>query len=144
VNASTGEVVKVPFDDIVHVGGDTQALFNFEYRIPIAKPITLAPFVDIGNSWVLNSKALSRQVSDSLGQVSLQNINFLPGTNSGLRVSTGVELQITLPVINLPLRLIFALNPSRIDRTYIGPSAGTPVSIQQPFQGFRFAIGKTF
>jgi len=144
VNASTGEVVKVPFDDIVHVGGDTQALFNFEYRIPIAKPITLAPFVDIGNSWVLNTKALLRQVTDPLGQVSLQNISFLPGTNSGLRVSTGVELQITLPVINLPLRLIFALNPSRIDRTYIGPSASTPVSVQQPFQGFRFAIGKTF
>jgi len=144
VNASTGEVVKVPFDDIVHVGGDTQALFNFEYRIPIAKLITLAPFVDVGNSWVLNSKALSRQVTDSLGQVSLQNINFLSGTNSGLRVSTGLELQITMPIINLPLRLIFALNPSRIDRTFIGPSAGTPVSVQQPFQGFRFSIGKTF
>jgi outer membrane protein assembly factor BamA len=98
----------------------------------------------VGNSWVLNSKALSRQVSDSLGQTTLQNVNFLSGTNSGVRVSTGIELQITMPVINLPFRLIFGVNPGRIDRTYVGPSAGTPISIHQPFQGFRFSIGKTF
>jgi outer membrane protein insertion porin family len=144
VNASTGEVVKVPYDDIVHVGGDTQAVFNFEYRIPIAGPITLAPFVDVGNSWVTNSKSLLRQVTDPLGQTSLQNVQFLSGTNSGLRVSTGLELQITMPVINVPFRLIFALNPSRINQTYVGPSAGTPLSIKEPFQGFRFSIGKTF
>src|SRR5262245_39229922 len=144
VNASTGEVVKVPYDDIVHVGGDTQAVFNFEYRIPIAGPITLAPFVDVGNSWVINSKSLLRQVTDPLGQTSLQNVHFLSGTNSGLRVSTGLELQITMPVIHMPFRLIFALNPSRINQTYVGPSAGTPLSIKEPFQGFRFSIGKTF
>jgi outer membrane protein insertion porin family len=144
VNGSTGETVKVPFDDIVHVGGDTQAVFNLEYRIPLVRSITLAPFVDIGNSWVINSKSLLRQVTDPRGQASLQGVNFLPGTNSGLRVSAGVELQITMPIINLPLRLIFAFNPSRIDRTYVGPSAGTPLSIQQPSQGFRFSIGKTF
>jgi len=144
VDASTGEVIKVPYDDIVHVGGDTQALFNFEYRIPIAGPITLAPFVDIGNSWVTNSKSLLRQVTDPLGQTSLQNVRFLSGTNSRLRVSTGLELQITLPIINMPLRLIYALNPNRINQTYVGPSAGTPVSIREPFRGFKFSIGKTF
>jgi outer membrane protein insertion porin family len=144
VNAATGEVTKVPYDDIVHVGGDTRATFNFEYRIPIAGPVTLAPFVDVGNSWVLNSKSLLRQVTDPLGQTSLQNVKFLSGTNSGLRVSTGLELQITMPIINLPFRLIFALNPNRINQTYIGPSAGTPLSIKQPFQGFKFTIGKTF
>jgi outer membrane protein insertion porin family len=144
VDASTGEVIKVPYDDIVHVGGDTQAVLNFEYRIPIAGPITLAPFVDIGNSWVINSKSLLRQVTDPLGQTSLQNVKLLSGTNSGLRVSTGLELQITMPVINIPFRLIFALNPNRINQTFVGPTAGTPLSINQPFQGFKFSIGKTF
>ena len=131
-------------DDILRVGGDTQALLNFEYRIPIEGPITLAPFVDVGNSWVLDSKALLRQVSDSLGNTQAQNVRFLSGTNSGVRVSTGVELQITLPMINLPFRLIFAVNPTRINRTYVGPSFGNPVSIREPFQGFKFTIGKTF
>jgi outer membrane protein insertion porin family len=144
VDPTTGVSTTVPFDDIVHVGGDTQGLFNFEYRIPITGPFTLAPFFDVGNTWVLNRNALLRNVTDSLGQVSAQSVNLLPGTNSGLRISTGVELQITLPIINLPMRLIFAVNPSRIDRTYIGPTVGTPINVQQPFQGFRFSIGKTF
>ncbi len=30
------------------VGGDTRALFNFEYRVPIAGPVSLAAFADVG------------------------------------------------------------------------------------------------
>jgi outer membrane protein insertion porin family len=134
----------VQHDDILRVGGDTQALLNFEYRIPIAGPITLAPFVDVGNSWVLDTKSLRRQVSDALGNMQAQNVRFLPGSNSGIRVSTGVELQITMPLINLPFRLIFAVNPTRINQTYVGPNFGNPISIREPFQGFKFTIGKTF
>ena len=29
-------------------GGDTAAVFNYEYRIPIFGPVTLAPFIDAG------------------------------------------------------------------------------------------------
>jgi len=134
----------VAYDDVVRVGGDTQAVLNFEYRIPIGGPVTVAPFVDVGNSWVLNSKALRRQVTNALGQTQLEDVSFLSGTNRGLRASTGVELQITIPVINLPFRLIFALNPSRIDKTYSGPTAGTPLSVREPSRGFKFTIGKTF
>src|SRR5262245_16453876 len=143
VNAS-GETVKTLYDDIVHVGGDAQTVFNLEYRIPIAGPITLVPFFDAGNSWVIDTKSFLRQVTDQLGQVSTQNVRFLPGTNSGLRVSTGLELQINVPYINLPFRLTFAMNPERINRTYIGPSTGTPINVNSPFQGFKFSIGKTF
>src|SRR5262249_30384631 len=89
---ASGNTVQTPYDDVVHVGGDAQAVFNFEYRIPIAGPVTLVPFLDAGNSWVLDTKALLRQVTDPLGQTSLQSVKFLPGTNSGLRVSTGLEL----------------------------------------------------
>jgi outer membrane protein insertion porin family len=134
----------VAYDDMVRVGGDTQAVLNFEYRIPIGGPVTVAPFVDVGNSWVLDSKALRRLVTNALGQRQLEDVGFLSGTNRGLRASTGVELQITMPVINLPLRLIFALNPSRIDKTYYGPTAGTPLSVREPARGFKFTIGKTF
>jgi outer membrane protein insertion porin family len=134
----------VQHDDIVRVGGDTQLLLNLEYRIPIAAPITLAPFVDVGNSWVLNSRALQRQVTDSLGRVQSENVRFLPGTNAGLRMSTGIELQITMPVLNLPIRLIFALNPSRVDQTYTGPTTGTLLPVREPSRAFKFSIGKTF
>jgi outer membrane protein insertion porin family len=129
---------------MVRIGGDTQAVLNFEYRIPIAGPVTLAPFVDIGNSWVLDSKALRRRVADSAGRLQLQDVQFLSSTNSGIRMSTGLELQITLPVVHLPFRLIYGFNPARIDRNYVGPTAGTPLSIHDPRGGFKFSIGKTF
>ena len=104
-----------PFDDVVYVGGDTQGVLNIEYRIPIiGQCFTMAPFFDVGNSWVLKKNQLSRQVVDSEGKFTTEAVRFLPGTNSGIRTSTGVELQVMMPVINAPFRLIFAVNPNRI------------------------------
>jgi outer membrane protein insertion porin family len=131
------------YDDIVYVGGDTQQIFNFEYRIPIAGPITLAPFLDAGNTWVTRSRDLTRTIIDSTGVRTIP-ANFLPGTNSGLRVSTGVELQVIMPVINAPFRLDFALNPARIDQTFVGPVSGLPFTIHQPSHDFKFTVGRTF
>lgn len=37
---------EIPF--YTAVGGDTRLLFNFEYRVPIAGPVSLAAFTDIG------------------------------------------------------------------------------------------------
>jgi outer membrane protein insertion porin family len=37
---------EIPF--YTAVGGDTRLLFNFEYRIPIAGPVALAAFADVG------------------------------------------------------------------------------------------------
>jgi outer membrane protein insertion porin family len=37
------------------VGGDTQLLGNFEYRIPLFGPVSLAAFADIGSSFNLRS-----------------------------------------------------------------------------------------
>jgi hypothetical protein len=36
------------------------------------------------------------------------------------------------------------MNPERINRTYIGPTTGTPINVNSQFQGFKFSIGKTF
>ncbi|HXG68403.1 MAG TPA: outer membrane protein assembly factor BamA [Blastocatellia bacterium] len=41
------------------VGGDTQLLFNFEYRIPIIGPVQFVPFLDIGS--VFNLRELEDQ-----------------------------------------------------------------------------------
>lgn len=140
-----GNSVTNPTDDVVYVGGDTQAVMNFEYRIPIVGQIvTLAPFFDAGNAWVTDKAQLTRQVLNSSGQFNTVPVQFLPGTNSGIRTSTGLELQIMLPVIRAPFRIIFAENPNRIHGTFLGPATGTPFSIIEKAHDFKFTIGRTF
>ncbi len=45
---------KVSTDFYTPVGGDTALLFNFEYRIPIAGPVSMAAFFDAGSSFNLS------------------------------------------------------------------------------------------
>jgi outer membrane protein insertion porin family len=144
LDPETGLNIKRPFDDIVYVGGDTQGVMNLEYRIPVVGPITLAPFLDVGNSWVARKNQLRREIIDSDGRVTIENVRFLPGTNSGFRASTGLEVQVVMPVINAPFRLIFAFNPSRISRTYIGDTTGLPFFISEPKRDLKFTVGRTF
>jgi len=141
----TGNAVQRSFDNIVYVGGDTQGVVNIEYRIPIVGHVfTMAPYFDIGNAWVIKKGHLTRQVLDSEGQLQTEIVKFLPGTNSGFRTSTGVELQVMMPVINAPFRLIFAFNPNRLDRTSFGPATGTPVTLFEKKRDFKFTVGRTF
>jgi outer membrane protein insertion porin family len=144
VTDAAGKVNKKPYDDIVYVGGDTQGIFNFEYRIPLAGPITLAAFADAGNTWVSNKRALQRQVVDADGHLRQEKVQFLPGTNASVRVSTGAELQVVMPVINAPFRIVFAVNPRRLDHVYTGPTTGAPLTIREPAHDIRFTVGRTF
>ena len=140
----TGRTVNRNFDDIVYVGGDTQLIFNLEYRIPlIGQVVSLVPFMDVGNAWVLKPQELERRIV-SPGLIQDLPAQFLPGTNSGLRMSTGVEFQVVMPVLNAPFRVDFAFNPARIDQSFIGPVTGTPFSIHQPGHNFKFTVGRTF
>jgi len=140
----TSKTMNKPYDDIVYVGGDTQAIFNLEYRIPlIGQTVSLVPFLDTGNTWVLKKAELERKIV-SPGLIETLPAQFLPGTNSGLRMSTGIELQIVLPVLNAPFRIDFAFNPARIDRNFIGPVTGIPFGIHQPAHDFKFTVGRTF
>jgi outer membrane protein insertion porin family len=140
-----GNAVSQVVDDIVYVGGDTQGVANVEYRIPIVgQVLTLAPYLDIGNAWVLKKDQLTRQIVNSQGQLVRQPVVFLPGTNSGFRMSTGLELQILLPIINVPFRVIYAINPSRLNSNFVGPTTGVPFGIHEKFNEFKFTIGRTF
>jgi outer membrane protein insertion porin family len=144
VDPRTFQTVLKPFDDIVYVGGDTQAVFNFEYRIPlIGHTVSFVPFADIGNAWVLKPQELERRIVTPT-EVQVLPAQFLPGTNSGLRMSTGVEFQVIMPVLNAPFRIDWALNPFRVDNTFIGPVSGTPFGIHQPAHDFKFTVGRTF
>jgi outer membrane protein insertion porin family len=145
LDPETGGTVLTPFDDTVPVGGDTQSVFNLEYRIPIVgRTVTLSPFADVGNAWVIQKSQLTREVRNSSGVLTKQTAVFLPGTNSGIRMSTGVEVGVLLPVLNAPFRVILAWNPQRVDRVYNGPTTGLPFALREEKRGFKFTVGKTF
>jgi outer membrane protein insertion porin family len=136
---SPGALINVPVARLVYPGGDTSIVANLEYRIPLAGPLAVAFFADFGmNMAVLQSQlrlspALVNQLNTSpFGCVSgtatfvncsgaTQNLHFgdslrpLAGTNYVPRMSTGVEFQITVPMINAPFRLYYAYNPLRLD-----------------------------
>jgi outer membrane protein insertion porin family len=140
----TFKTVQRPFDDIVYVGGDTTLVMNLEYRIPlIGKVVALVPFMDAGNAWVMKEGELERKIVTP-GLIQVLPAQFLPGTNSGLRMSTGVEFQVVMPVLNAPFRIDYALNPMRIDQTFNGPVTGIPFAIHMPGHAFKFTVGRTF
>ncbi len=159
----------VPIYQLILPGGDTSAVANYEYRIPIFGPVTLAPFVDAG----IDKLLLPSQLGLNQGQV--DNLNSLypqadfgkrayiaPGTQP-IRISTGLELQVLMPVVNAPFRLYWAYNPSIVstvlqapvvaDRSFFPNNASYQNAIQyigqpQPYHErhdiFRFSIGRTF
>ncbi len=145
IDPETGNAIVRPYDDIVYVGGDTQGVINFEYRIPlIGRVVTAAPYFDIGNAWVLRKNQLTRQIFNSEGQIEIEKVRFLPGTNSGFRTSTGVEFQVMMPVINAPFRLIMAFNPNRLDNVIYLPATGQPFKFFEKGRDFKFTVGRTF
>ncbi|MBP1608124.1 MAG: surface antigen [Acidobacteria bacterium] len=127
---------------IISLGGDTLALFNGEYRIPIIGPLSMSAFYDLGISRISNSASLGGY-GKSLGIVnqntSIQLIGF---TNSTFRGSTGLEIQFILPVVSAPFRLIFAYNPQTLNETvYVGT---TPYYLKEPRHEVKFTIGRSF
>ncbi|HXZ80914.1 MAG TPA: outer membrane protein assembly factor BamA [Terriglobales bacterium] len=181
--------IPLPVSRIIFPGGDTSLVSNLEYRMPIAGPVTLAPFVDFGMNFVvresqlqINQTQLASLNSTAFGCPSLDvtfncvggsNLNFngqlkiASGTNYAPRMSTGLELQVIMPVINAPFRIYYAYNPLRIDQVTVTPNAITrsmfPVggagdttfqlvqrnlnpnyTISEPKKTFRFTVSTTF
>jgi outer membrane protein insertion porin family len=187
--------VPLPVWSLVYPGGDTSEVANVEYRVPIAGSVTLAAFMDVGWNMALRLSqlrianmqmaTLSNTVygcatvnSSSLECVPTANIQGfntnidpyirpLSGTNGIARMSTGLELQMTLPVINAPFRIYYAFNPLRMD-TVVQPgnqitrslfpdnAAGTYTyqqalatyggryKLYEPSCTFRFSVATTF
>jgi len=168
---STGVPVTqtIPIYQLIYPGGDTQLIGNFEYRIPIFGPLTMALFFDAGVNRIL----LPGELKMNPGRVTQLNAEFpqaafngkvrvAPGTQN-LRSSTGIEFQVLLPVVQAPFRVYWAYNPNRIDqylqppivadRSYFPNNATFLNSIASfgqayPFferhSTFRFTIGRTF
>jgi len=91
--------MSIPTFQMITPGGDMQLLSNFEYRIPIIGPVTLAPFVDAGVNKILRASQLTMEPSrvgdlnNTFPQAGYDGrVRIAPGTQKP-RVSTGVELR---------------------------------------------------
>jgi outer membrane protein insertion porin family len=196
---SPAQVANIPVYQLIFPGGDTSMVANLEYRIPIVGPVTLAPFVDVGWDMILQQSQL-RMASDILSGLNTattygctnptcstgtlqsflgpnfafpQNIRPIAGTNGVMRMSTGLELQVILPIVNAPFRIYYAINPKRLDTIAYPPTGpggqpliqrsmfppggagdftyqqtmalyGTGYRIKEPANTFRFSVATTF
>jgi outer membrane protein insertion porin family len=169
VTQFTPVTMTIPSYQLTFPGGDTSVVTNFEYRIPIVGPVVLALFGDAG----IDKLALPGQLRLNPGRIDQLNAQFpqagfggnayiAPGTQK-IRASTGLELQVLMPVVNAPFRLYWAYNPS-IFRGYLQApivadrssfpneatyqhaisSIGAPIPFFERHSTFRFSVGRTF
>ena len=152
-NPNSGAIsVPIPIDQIVFPGGDLSAWGNLEYRITIAGPVAIVPFVDAGIDPIVRRSQLQIALAQYQGVTSTlfgcphtdpttatgctpgslldprpsQFLQVLNSTNWQVRMSTGLELQMFLPVVNAPFRIYWAYNPLRLNTPANAPIAITP------------------
>ncbi|MGB2635076.1 MAG: outer membrane protein assembly factor BamA [Candidatus Acidiferrum sp.] len=113
---------------ITFPGADTQSVANFEYRIPIAGPVSMTLFDDVGTDGILNKNALKLDptgVENINQQFPLANqgqqLQIAPNTNFHLRDSVGIEFNINIPIVQAPFRIYWAYNPLRLYETIVAP-----------------------
>jgi outer membrane protein insertion porin family len=181
--------IPVPAQTIIYAGGDTSITSNLEYRIPIVPHVTLAAFDDFGvnfialpsqlnltpeNLQLLNGTPFGCSSFDvSFNCAGTKTVTFTPnlkpiaGTNYTPRMSTGLELQVLLPIVNAPFRIYYAYNPLRLDTIVNNKSLitrdmfpsgsagdftfqqalityGSPYLLREPKKTFRFTVSTTF
>ncbi len=90
------------------LGGNKYLVANAEYYFDIFGPLRFLFFYDAGQAFLEDERIDLRK----------------------FRTSTGAELRFFMPVINVPFRLIYAINPQR--------------DAFQPKSTFKFAVGTTF
>jgi outer membrane protein insertion porin family len=161
----------IPIYQLILPGGDTAAVFNYEYRIPIIGPVTLAPFLDAGiNRLSVPSQlglnpARVEELNSLFPQASLSPHAIIAPNTQVPRVSVGLELQVLMPVVNAPFRLYWAYNLSYLNTNLQAPFVadrssfpndatyreavrlyGLPIpgGIDERRSLFRFSIGRTF
>ncbi len=162
--------MTVPSYQVTFPGGDTTVVGNFEYRIPIVGPVTLALFADAGMDRLLfpgqlhlNSERLE-ELNQEFPQAGFTNQAFIQPGSQQIRTSTGLELQVLMPVVNAPFRIYWAYNPTRFEGTLTAPvvadksyfpnsatynNAISSIGAVLPYSAersamFRFTVGRTF
>jgi outer membrane protein insertion porin family len=131
-----GSSTRIPINTPIFPGGDTSVLANFEYRVPIAGPVTAAYFIDIGSAFIMRKSQL--QIQPSALQSITSEFPFFPvpktivplsGTNFKPRSSTGLTIQIILPVVNAPFQVYYGYNWLRLNEVLVPPQILPPRSL---------------
>jgi outer membrane protein insertion porin family len=180
--------VPIPVSSINYTGGDTSFFGNIEYRIKLVGPVALAPFADFGMNMALLQSQLKLS-TDSVNQLNNTvfgcpgivnfacsgggnipfgtNLKTVAGTNYVPRMSTGLELQVLLPIVQAPFRIYYAYNPLILNTTVPSPNlirrsmfpaggagdftfqnalaADAPnLVLREPRKTFRFTVSTTF
>jgi outer membrane protein insertion porin family len=182
--------IPVPYQQLVTPGGDLSLHGNLEYRITIAGPVAIAPFVDMGTDPIIRTSQLQTNLIQYNTLVNTlfgcpqrdtafaceggqrisgipRNLRPVPGTNWVPRMSTGIELQTMLPVVNAPFRIYYAYNALRLDSSASPPvpitrdmfpnnaaglytyqttlaTLGSKYTLREPRKTFRFSVATTF
>jgi len=162
--------MAVPSYQVTFPGGDTDLVGNFEYRIPIVGPVTLAIFFDAGMDRLLFPYELhlnperTAELNAEFPEAGFTGNAYIQPGSQKIRTSTGLELQVLMPVVNAPFRVYWAYNPTRFEGTLAAPivadksyfpntatynnalqsiGAVLPYSAERSAM-FRFTVGRTF
>ena len=189
-------IVPIPIKRITVPGGDTSIVSNVEYRWNLFGPVTVAAFADTGFDMVVSASQL-RTTDTQLNTLNTTAFGcanavafvgctggIVPGQPGGLpvfsptlqtvagsnylpRMSTGLELQVILPIVNAPFRIYYAYNPLRLDTVTSNTSIITrnmfpagaageftyhqalqsfapEYQLKEPRKTFRFTVATTF
>jgi outer membrane protein insertion porin family len=134
---SCGSSTSFPINSPIFPGGDTEAVFNFEYRFPIVgKTVNMAYFIDAGGDFVLWPNQL-KLAPGALSSIE-SNYAYFPipaqlkpiaTTNFHPRSSTGLDLQVLLPIVNAPLHIFYGYNWLRVNSVITPPQNLPPESL---------------
>ncbi len=113
------------------VGANLAAAWNAEYRVPLTRRSEAVGFFDLG---------AGRLLPNWLGPA---RPALLAATNSVLRGSTGLELRYTVPGVEIPLRVNYAVNVFRLRNALRLPNGSV---FRAPDRGaaFGWALGSLF
>jgi len=110
-------------------GGDYQASGNIEYRIPIAGPVTMSLFGDVGTDGIFKTSALHldptgiANITSAFPEAPLtKTLSIYPGTNFRIRDSVGIEFGVNLPIVQAPFRIYYAYNLNRLYSQIAAPN----------------------
>jgi outer membrane protein insertion porin family len=106
-----------------------QAVTSFEYRIPIAGPVSMALFTDFGTDGIVNKGGLKldptgvANINEKFPLVNQsEQLQIASGTNFKLRMSSGVSFTVNLPIVQAPFVIYYAYNPLRLHETIVAPN----------------------
>ena len=114
---------------ITFPGGDTEGIFNAEYRIPLyGDKVGLSIFLDAGVVGALRRDELNLNPA---GVTSLEQafptvpipsqLSLAPRSNFRPRSSAGLEIVVQLPIVQAPFRIYWAYNYLRYNQFIVAP-----------------------